>query len=79
MNENNYPFFFLNVLANFAQLYDLQLNLEQIDNDTIFKELQKQDQILNEQTEELQKQTNIYLKKIIEQNEEILKILKGEK
>ncbi len=69
MNNEIYPVYFLNLLANVAQLYDLQLNLEQIDNDTIFKELQHQDKILYEQT-------NVYLKKIIEQNEEIIRLLK---
>lgn len=64
MNENGY--FYLSVLANLCQLYDLNLNLNQTSNDEIMKDLQKQDKILQEQTD-------VYLKKIIEQNELIIK------
>lgn len=71
MGNNNYDFFFwLNVMANWCQLESYQMNKKQISNDEIMKHLNKQDDILDEQT-------NIYLKKIIQQNEEILKILKG--
>lgn len=71
MGNNNYDFFFwLSVMANWCQLESYQMNKKQISNDEIMKHLNKQDDILD-------KQTNIYLKKIIQQNEEILKILKG--
>lgn len=68
--NNNYNFFFmLSVMANLCQLYDLDLNLNQTSNDELLKELHNQDKILDEQT-------NIYLKKIIEQNNEIIQLLK---
>lgn len=51
-----------NLLLGLLQVYDLFLNLNQVSNDTILKELQNQDKI--------------YLKKIIEQNNEIIKLLK---
>lgn len=56
-NINDY-----NLLLGLLQVYDLFLNLNQVSNDTILKELQNQDKV--------------YLKKIIEQNEEIIKLLK---
>lgn len=56
-NINDY-----NLLLGSLQVYDLFLNLNQVSNDTILKELQNQDKI--------------YLEKIIEQNEEIIKLLK---
>ena len=51
-----------NLLLGLLQVYDLFLNLNQVSNNTILKELQNQDKI--------------YLEKIIEQNEEIIKLLK---
>lgn len=51
-----------NLLLGLLQVYDLFLNLNQVNNDTILKELQNQDKI--------------YLEKIIEQNNEIIKLLK---
>lgn len=51
---------------------NLQLNKKQVSNDELMAHLDHQDNILNEQTE-------TYLKKIIEQNEEIIKLLKGGK
>lgn len=51
-----------NLLLGLLQVYDLFLNLNQVSNDTILKELQNQDKI--------------YLEKIIEQNNEIIKLLK---
>lgn len=68
----------LNKLANWLQIFDFTLDVTQISNDEIMKHLLKQDRILDKQSNELQKQTNIYLKKIIEQNQEILNLLKGE-
>lgn len=56
-NISNY-----NLLLGLLQVYDLFLNLNQVSNDTILKELQNQDKI--------------YLEKIIEQNNEIIKLLK---
>ena len=52
-----------NLLLGLLQVYDLFLNLNQVSNDTILKELQNQDKI--------------YLEKIILQNEEIIKLLKN--
>ena len=71
--ENNvnqdYDFFFwLGVVANVLQIENYRMLLKDSSNNDIMKELQVQDQTLSEQT-------NIYLKKIIEQNEEILKRL----
>lgn len=71
--ENNvnqdYDFFFwLGVVANVLQIENYRMLLRDTSNNDIMKELQVQDQTLSEQT-------NIYLKKIIEQNEEILKRL----
>lgn len=51
-----------NLLLGLLQVYDLFLNLNQVSNDTILKELQNQDKI--------------YLEKIIKQNNEIIKLLK---
>ena len=51
-----------NLLLGLLQVYDLFLNLNQVSNDTILKELQNQDKL--------------YLEKIIEQNNEIIKLLK---
>lgn len=68
---NNYEL--LSLLANILQIANFQLNIEQTSNDQLMKELRNQDKILDEQT-------NIYLKKIIEQNNEIINLLKkGEK
>lgn len=66
----------LNMLANICQLADYQMNVQQLSNDDLMKELIKQDKILDYQNNILQDQTNIYLKKIVEQNEEILRLLK---
>lgn len=65
----------LNIIAIASYLLsiqNLQLNTEQTSNDDLNKHLQKQDEILREQNER-------YLSKIIEQNDEILKLLKGGK
>ena len=62
----------LNFLANIFQLADYEMNVQQTSNDELMKHLRLQDSILYDQT-------NIYLKKIIKQNEEILRLLrKGE-
>lgn len=46
----------------FLQVFDVILNVSQVSNDVLFKELQKQNKE--------------YLQKIISQNEEIIKLLK---
>lgn len=51
-------------------MLDFVLNISQTSNDILFKELQTQDKILNEQT-------NVYLKKIVNQNEEIISLLQN--
>ena len=77
-NENN-PYFLLGVLANILQISDFQMNVSQLSNDDIMRHLLLQDRVLDDQT-------NNYLKKIIEQNEKIIqqneelkKLLKGDK
>lgn len=63
----------LSLIADILQIANYQLNIEQISNDQLMKELRNQDKVLDEQI-------NIYFKKIIEQNEEIISLLKkGEK
>lgn len=69
-NNNDFDIFFiLNIISNLLQIVDYQLNVSQVSNDEIMKHLQKQDGILSEQT-------NIYLKQIIKQNEEIKEMLR---
>lgn len=63
---NNYSYFMLSILANICQLASFDMNVRETKNDELMKELQKQDKILDEQT-------NDYLKKIVEQNELIIK------
>ena len=77
-NENN-PYFLLGVLANILQISDFQMNVSQLSNQDIMQHLLLQDRVLDDQT-------NNYLKKIIEQNEKIIqqneelkKLLKGDK
>ena len=80
MNENNYDFFFwLSVVSNWCQLESYQMNQKQLSNDDLMQHLQKQDNILESQNKALEEQTTVYLKKIVEQNEEIKKLLKGGK
>ena len=63
---DNYDFFFLlNYMANIFQLADFGMNVTQLSNDDLMKHLRSQDKILDEQT-------NIYLKKIVKQNELII-------
>ena len=64
----DYNYFILSIIANMCQLMDFQMNMSQLSNDDLMKHLLQQDKVLDEQT-------NIYLKKIIEQNEEIKNIL----
>ena len=67
--EDNY--FLLNFLANLCQLADFQMNISQLSNDDLMKELQKQDKLLNENI-------NKKLNTIIAQNEEIIELLRKE-
>lgn len=64
--ENNIfnPMNALNVFGLYLGLQNYVLNLKQTTNDDILKELKMQDEI--------------YLNKIMEQNEEIIKLLKEE-
>lgn len=65
--ENNYDFWFwLNVVANIAQLESYEMNKKQISNDQIMRHLGNQDIVLNEQTEK-------YLKSIEEKLDKLLK------
>lgn len=73
MNEDFYNKW--GVVTGILQILDYNLNIKQISNDEIFEELQKQDKVLEQHTQELQKQTNSYLEKIIKQNEKIIKLL----
>lgn len=72
MDEDYNFFFWLSVVANILQIENYRMLLKDATNNDILKELQIQDQTLAEQT-------NVYLKKIIEQNEEILKKIKKRK
>ena len=64
-NENNYDFWFwLSVMANFAQLESYKILLNDFNNNDLMHYLQHQDELLN---------------KIIRQNDEIINLLKGEK
>lgn len=62
----------ISIASYLLSIQNLQLNQQQASNDDLNKHLQKQDDILQEQNEK-------YLTKIIKQNEEILKLLKGGK
>lgn len=60
----------MSIVANMCQLVDFQMNLTQLSDDDLMKHLVQQDRILDDQT-------NNYLKKIIEQNKEIIELLKN--
>ena len=63
--NNNYDFWFwLDVSANFAQLESYKILQNDFNNTDLMKYLEHQDKLLN---------------KIIEQNQQILDIMKGEK
>lgn len=62
MKINNDPNEF-DIFIGFMQIYSLILNLNQTSNDTIMHELQKQNKE--------------YLERIIQQNEEIIELLKN--
>ena len=63
-------YFWLNTLANLLQIENYNLNLKDATNTEINQHLQQQDKILSENISQK-------LDKIIEQNEEIIKILKN--
>lgn len=68
MDNSNYSYFIMSIVANMCQLMDFQMNMTQLSNDDLMRHLIKQDKVLEEQT-------NDYLKKIVEQNEKIKSIL----
>lgn len=68
VNQNYDFFFWLGVMANLLQIENYEMLLKDTTNNNIMKELQTQDKILAEQT-------NIYLKKIIKQNDKLLQLL----
>lgn len=76
-NETKMPWNYdiLNIISIASYLLsirNLQLNQRQASNDDLNKHLKEQDEILHEQNE-------MFFKKIIEQNEIIIKLLKGGK
>ena len=66
--NSNGSLYLLKTLANVLQIASYQMLQKDSSNNDIMKELQLQDKMLSEQT-------NIYLKNIIRQNEEILEKL----
>lgn len=62
----------ISIASYLLSIQNLQLNQQDLTNNKLNEHLQEQDQILHEQNEK-------YLTKIIEQNDEILKLLKGGK
>lgn len=68
MQEDNNSLFLLEILSNVLQIASYIMLQKDSSNNDIMQELQLQDKMLSEQT-------NIYLKNIIRQNEEILKKL----
>ena len=67
-NVNNDSLFLLEILSNVLQIASYIMLQKDSSNNDIMHELQLQDKMLSEQT-------NIYLKNIIKQNEEILEKL----
>ena len=66
--NSNGSLYLLEILANVLQIASYQMLQKDSSNNDIMHELQLQDKMLSEQT-------NIYLKNIIRQNEEILEKL----
>jgi flagellar motility protein MotE (MotC chaperone) len=62
----------ISIASYLLSIQNLQSNQQQTSNDDLSKHLESQDRILQEQNEK-------YLKEIIEQNETIIKLLKGGK
>lgn len=76
-NDTNNDDFFNRwaLITGILQIMDYNLNVHQVNNDTILQHLNMQDSVLEVQNKELQKQTNEYLEKIVKQNEEIIRKL----
>lgn len=68
MQEDNNSLFLLEIFSNVLQIASYIMLQKDSSNNDIMQELQIQDKMLSEQT-------NIYLKNIIRQNEEILEKL----
>ena len=68
MQEDNNSLFLLEILSNVLQIASYIMLQKDSSNNDIMHELQLQDKMLSEQT-------NMYLKNIIRQNEEILEKL----
>ena len=68
MQKDNNSLFLLEILSNVLQIASYIMLQKDSSNNDIMHELQLQDKMLSEQT-------NIYLKNIIRQNEEILEKL----
>ena len=62
----------ISIASYLLSIQNLQLNQQDLSNSSLDEHLQKQDNILQEQSEK-------YLNKIIEQNEKIIKLLEGGK
>lgn len=62
----------ISIASYLLSIQNLQLNQQDLSNNKLNEHLQEQDKILLEQNEK-------YLSKIIQQNEEILELLKGGK
>ena len=69
MQEDNNSLFLLEILSNVLQIASYIMLQKDSSNNDIMQELQLQDKMLSEQT-------NVYLKKILKRNEEILDLLK---
>lgn len=75
MNNNDNFFNAWAIFTGILQMMDYDLNMKQISNDVLLQHLDNQDKVLEGHSQELQKQTNEYLKKIVQQNEKILNLL----
>lgn len=62
----------ISIASYLLSIQNLQLNKQDLTNNKLNEHLQEQDKILHEQNEK-------YLSKIIQQNEELLNLLKGGK
>lgn len=71
-NMNNNFLFNLNYIANLCQLLDFQINVSQLSNDDLMKHLLEQDKVLNEEKDLLNNQIKEYLKELISQNKTII-------
>lgn len=71
LNWNNDLLNSMSVASFLISIRNLQLNEKEISNEELEKHMQEQDKILQEQNEK-------YLKTIIEQNLEIINLLKGD-